>query len=43
MAGVRCRGETGERYGDPLATWGETMGWGVRKYGYSYGIIIKRE
>ena len=28
---VRCRGETKERYGDQLATWGETMGWSVEK------------
>ena len=28
---VQCRGETRRRYGDQLATWGETMGWGVEK------------
>ena len=28
---VQCCGETGERYGDQLATWGETMGWSVVK------------
>ena len=27
---VRFCGETWERYGDQLATWGETMGWSVR-------------
>ena len=33
--------ETGERYGEQLATWGETMGWGVKKYGSI--VVIARE
>ena len=28
---VGCHGQTKERYGDQLATWGETMGWSVKK------------
>ena len=35
---VRCYGETRERYGDQLATWGETMGWSVEK-NRGYGML----
>ena len=38
---VGCCGETRERYGDQLATWGETMGWSVKKTSY-YVSIYKR-
>ena len=37
---VQCCGETGERYGDQLATWGETRGWSVEKSSY-YVLIVK--
>ena len=39
---VGCWGETGERYGNQLAIWGETMGWGVRKYAFD-DVVIARE
>ena len=38
---VRFCGETWERYGDQLATWGETMGWGVEED--DRDIVISRE
>ena len=28
---VQCYDENRRRYGDQLATWGETMGWSVEK------------
>ena len=37
---VRCWYDTRRRYRDQLATWGETMGWGVKKS--SYYVLIKR-
>ena len=33
--------QTGERYGHQLATWGETMGWSVKKY--SDCVLIQRK
>ena len=30
---VRCWGKARDRYGDQLATWGETMGWRVVRVG----------
>ena len=38
---VQCWGEARERYGDQLATWGETMGWSVWKD--SPLVMISRE
>ena len=38
---VLCWGEARERYGDQLATWGENMGWSVRKE--SPFVVIARE
>ena len=35
---VMCEGETRRRYGDQLATWGETMGWSVKKTSYYVSI-----
>ena len=35
---VWCYDETRERYGDQLATWGETMGWSVEK-NRGYGML----
>ena len=39
---VGCWGETGERFRNQLAIWGETMGWGVRKYAFD-DVVIARE
>ena len=37
---VCCRGKARGRYGDQLATWGETMGWSVEKNRAYVGIEI---
>ena len=35
---VWCWGKARDRYGDQLATWGETMGWSVEK-NRGYGML----